>query len=116
MPQHKQEQQPITQTITKEQDQKKEQGQHYSTNNNFQNPIFGSCIPLNPNTKKRYPDRFKAFLDYANISGIDIKENVNSFYKLIEKHGTRWLEVELLKFFGLQNMINHMLKYIAVDG
>jgi len=29
---------------------------------------------------------------------------------------TRWLEVELLKFFKLQNMINHVLKYIAVDG
>jgi hypothetical protein len=59
---------------------------------------------------------FKAFLDYANIPGIDIEENVNSFYKLIEKNGTKWLEVELLKFFRLQNMINHMLKYIAVDG
>jgi hypothetical protein len=47
--QHKQEQQQITQTITKEQYQKKEQWQRSNTapTITFKILIFGSCIPLN---------------------------------------------------------------------
>jgi hypothetical protein len=33
-----------------------------------------------PETKKRYPDRFKAFLDYIRISGTDIEERLVNFY------------------------------------
>jgi hypothetical protein len=59
---------------------------------------------LNANeTQRQYPRRFQLFLDYLQISGSTIEDNTNSFYKLIEKNGTRWLGVGLLKFFMVQN-------------
>ena len=54
-------------------------------------------------TQRQYPRRFQQFLDYLQLEELTIEENVNSFYKLIEKNGTSWLELELLKFFRLQN-------------
>jgi hypothetical protein len=54
-------------------------------------------------TQRQYPRRFQQFLDYLQLKELTIEENVNLFYKLIEKNGTTWLELELLKFFRLQN-------------
>jgi hypothetical protein len=56
-----------------------------------------------PESQRQNPRRFQQFLDFLQIKGPTIEENVNSFYKLIENNGSRWLEVELLKFFRLQN-------------
>ena len=45
---------------------------------NFQNPYFRFMYSIkSPETKKRYPDRFKAFLDYIQIPGINIEERLN---------------------------------------
>jgi hypothetical protein len=54
-------------------------------------------------TKRQYPRRLQIFLEYLRIEGSTIEENANSFYKLVEKNGARWLESHLLKFFMIQN-------------
>ncbi len=54
-------------------------------------------------TKRQYPHQFQIFLDYLHIEGSTIEENANSFYKLVERNGTVWLESGLLKFFMIQN-------------
>jgi hypothetical protein len=56
-----------------------------------------------PESQRQYPGRFQQFLDFLQINETTIEENVNTLYNLIEKNGTRWLEVELLKFFRLRN-------------
>ena len=71
MQQNKQEQS-ITQTIAKKQQQ--EQEQQYNTNNNFQNQYFRFIYSIHSEeTKKRYPDRFKTFLDYLQVPGRNIE-------------------------------------------
>jgi integrase len=54
-------------------------------------------------TQRQCPRRFQQFLNYLQLKELTIEANIDSFYKLIEKNGTSWLELELLKFFRLQN-------------
>jgi hypothetical protein len=69
-----QQQQPNSQTYQQKQ-------QQYQSKHDFQNPNFRIMYAIkSPETKKRYPDRFKAFLDYIQISGTDIEERLVNFY------------------------------------
>jgi hypothetical protein len=54
-----------------------------------------------PETKKRYPDRFKAFLDYIQISVKDIEERRVNFYNAA-KQNLPWLQNSLMNFFIFQ--------------
>jgi len=54
-----------------------------------------------PETKKRYPDRFKAFLDYVGISGINIEERLINFYNKVIQN-TQWLQSSLMSFIIFQ--------------
>jgi integrase len=56
-----------------------------------------------PESQRQYPRRFQKFLNFLQINEPTIEEKVNILYSLIEKNGTKWLEVELLKFFRIQN-------------
>ena len=50
-------------------------------NHNFQNLYFRYMYAIkSPETKKRYRDRFKTFLDYIQIPGTDIEERIVNFY------------------------------------
>ena len=49
---------------------------------------------------------------YFQLKELRIEENVNSFYKAIEKNGTSWLELELFKFFRLQIKGLKEMKYL----
>jgi hypothetical protein len=54
-----------------------------------------------PETKKRYPDRFKTFLDYIQIPGTDIEERLINFYNQA-KQNLPWLQNSLMNFFIFQ--------------
>ena len=60
-----------------------------------------------PETKKRYPDRFKAFLDYIEVPGTKIEERLNNFYKEA-KQSPQWLQNSLMNFiiFQKERVIN----------
>jgi len=74
----------IAQTIAKKQHLKQvqqEQQRQYSINNNFQNPYFRFLYSIHSEeTKKRYPDRFKTFLDYLQVPGRNIEERLLNFH------------------------------------
>ncbi len=75
---------------------------HHQCNHDFQNPYFRLiyAIPA-PETKKRYPDRFKAFLDYVGIDGAGIEERLVNFYNQA-KQNPRWLQSSLMDFIEFQ--------------
>jgi hypothetical protein len=54
-----------------------------------------------PQTKNRYPDRFRTFLDFAEIGGEVIEERLLNFYN-IAKANPQWLQDSLLNFFMYQ--------------
>ncbi len=54
-----------------------------------------------PETKKRYPDRFKAFLDYIQIPGKNIEERLVNFYNKA-KQNLPWLQNSLMNFIIFQ--------------
>ncbi len=56
-------------------------------------------------SNRQYPRRFQLFLDYLQIKDMSIEDKINSFYLVVERNGTSWLETELLKFFSLQNQM-----------
>jgi hypothetical protein len=56
-----------------------------------------------PETKKRYPDRFKAFLDYVQIPGINIEERLNNLYNQA-KQNPQWLQNSLIDFIVFQKV------------
>jgi hypothetical protein len=97
--QHKQEQ-IITQIIAHKQQQKHEQ--QHTTINNFQNSYFRflDSIP-SKQTNKRYPDRFKTFLDYLQIPGSNIEERLLNFHNQA-KQNPQWLQNSLLDFIVVQ--------------
>jgi len=100
--QNKQEQQPITLDIVQKQQQEQNQEQQYSTNNNFQNPYFRFIYSIHSEeTKKRYPDRFKTFLDYLQVPGRNIEERLLNFYNQT-KQNPHWLQNSLLDFIVVQ--------------
>jgi hypothetical protein len=75
--------------------------QHQS-NHNFQNSYFRFMYAIkSPETKKRYPDRFKAFLDYIQIPGNDIEERLVDFYNEA-KQNLPWLQKSLINFIIFQ--------------
>ena len=102
--QNKQEQS-ITQTIAKRQYQEQEheeQQRQHSIINNFQNPYFRFLYSIHSEaTKKRYPDRFKTFLDYLKIPGRNIEERLLSFHNQA-KQNPQWLQNSLLDFIVIQ--------------
>jgi hypothetical protein len=66
--------------------------QHQSNHHNFHNPYFRFMYAIkSPETKKRYPDRFKTFLDYIQIPGNDIEERLVNFYNQA-KQNLPWLQ------------------------
>lgn len=56
-----------------------------------------------PESKRQYPRRLQMFLDHLQIHELTIEEKSNSFFKMIKDRGTSWLEIELIKFFTMQN-------------
>ncbi|TVP40802.1 hypothetical protein [Candidatus Nitrosocosmicus arcticus] len=54
-----------------------------------------------PQTKKRYPDRFRTFLDFAEIEGLGIEERLINLYN-IAKEKPQWLQDSLLNFIIYQ--------------
>ncbi|MDQ6724110.1 MAG: hypothetical protein M3Z01_07590 [Thermoproteota archaeon] len=54
-----------------------------------------------PETKKRYPNRFKAFLDYIEMPGSDIEERLINFYNE-SKQNSQWLQSSLMNFIIFQ--------------
>jgi hypothetical protein len=54
-----------------------------------------------PETKKRYSDRFKAFLDYIGIPGAYIEERLSHFYNEA-KQNPQWLQNALMNFIIFQ--------------
>jgi hypothetical protein len=71
-------------------------------NQNFQNPYFRFIYSIkSPETKKRYPDRFKAFLDYCEIPGLEIEERLVNFCNKA-KQNPQWLQNSLMNFIIFQ--------------
>ena len=54
-----------------------------------------------PETKKRYPQRFKTFLDYLRIPGDTIEDRINIFYENAIQN-TDWPQNSLINFIMLQ--------------
>lgn len=54
-----------------------------------------------PETKKRYPMRFKTFLDYVEIPGNGIEERLITFYEKV-KEDSNWLQNSLIDFITFQ--------------
>ncbi len=54
-----------------------------------------------PQTKKRYPDRFRAFLDFVEIKGQGIEDRLIHLYN-IAKENPQWLQDSLLSFIMYQ--------------
>jgi hypothetical protein len=54
-----------------------------------------------PETKKRYPDRFDAFLDYAEMPGTTTEERLINFYN-DAKQNPQWLQSSLMIFIMFQ--------------
>jgi hypothetical protein len=97
--QHKQEQ-IISQIIAHKQQQKQEQ--RNTTTNNFQNSYFRFLYSIpSKQTKKRYPDRFKTFVDYIQIPGSNIEERLLNFHNQT-KQNPQWLQNSLLDFIVVQ--------------
>ena len=78
--------------------------QHQS-NQDFQNPYFRFIYAIkSPETKKRYPDRFKAFLDYVGISGENIEERLINFYNKA-KQNPQWLQSPIMSFIIFKKIV-----------
>ena len=72
------------------------------SNHDFQNPYFGFMYVIKtPETKKRYPDRFKAFLDYEEIPGTTTEERLLRFYEQA-KQNPQWQLGFLMRFILFQ--------------
>ncbi len=73
-----------------------------NSTNTFKIHSFALCILLNSlKPKKRYPDRFKAFIDYIQIFGTDIEEKLVNFYNPANQN-LPWLQSSLTSFFIFQ--------------
>jgi hypothetical protein len=78
------------------------QQQQYQSKHDFQNPYFRFMDAIkSPETKKRYPDRFKAFLDYIQIPGTNIEERLVNFYNQANQNPP-WLQSSLMSFLIFQ--------------
>ena len=76
--------------------------QLYENTNNFQTPYSRFMYSISsPETKKRYPDRFRTFLDYLQIPGNDIEERLLNFYNQA-KQNPQWLQNSLMDFIVFQ--------------
>ncbi len=76
--------------------------QHSQNNHDFQNPYVRFMYSIkSPETKKRYPNRFKTFLDYIQVSGDNIEERLISFYKKA-KENPQWLQNSIINFMIYQ--------------
>ncbi len=68
----------------------------------FQNPYVRFIYAIkSPETRKRYPKRFKAFLDYVEIPGEEIEEILINFYDRA-KQDIHWLQDSLIHFILFQ--------------
>ena len=68
------------------------------SNRDFQNPYFRFMYAIkSPETKKRYPDRFKTFLDYVDILGTTTEERLLNFYNNA-KQNPKWLQGSIMSF------------------
>lgn len=68
----------------------------------FQNPYTRFMYAIkSPETKKRYPKRFKTFLDYVEIPGDEIEERWINFYNKA-KQDSQWLQDSLIHFIIFQ--------------
>ncbi len=77
-----------------------QQHQQNQRNHNFQNPYYRFMYSnKSPETKKRYPDRFKAFLDYIQNPGTNIEERLLNFYNEA-KQNPQWRRCYYLRFSG----------------
>jgi hypothetical protein len=82
--------------------QTKQQQNQYQFNHNFQNLYFRFMYSIkSPETKKRYPDRFKAFLDYIKIPRLEIEERLVNFYNQANQN-LPWLQNSLMSLFIFQ--------------
>jgi len=54
-----------------------------------------------PETKKRYPQRFKTFLDYLKIPEVELEKRLIDFYEKAVKNPT-WLQDSLIDFISFQ--------------
>ncbi len=54
-----------------------------------------------PETKKRYPNRLKTFLDYIQVPEDNIEERLISFYKKAREN-PQWLQNSLINFMIYQ--------------
>lgn len=69
---------------------------------NFQNPYTRFMYAIkSPETKKRYPMRFKTFLDYVEIPGSGIEERIIKFYDKV-KQDSSWFQNSLIDFITFQ--------------
>jgi len=70
-----------------------------------------------PESKRQYPKRFQVFLDFLKIEGPTIEDKANKFYDLILSNGSEWLEIQLIRFFTLQNnRVVRMERYHTIYG
>jgi hypothetical protein len=69
---------------------------------NFHTPYTRFMYAIkSPETKKRYPMRFKTFLDYVQMPGNEIEERLIVFYDRA-KQDSIWLQNSLIDFITLQ--------------
>ena len=70
--------------------------------NNFLDPYGRFMYAIrSPQTKKRYPQRFIAFLDYVEITGVDIHTRINNFYER-GKDDHQWIQDSMMSFIEFQ--------------
>ncbi len=70
--------------------------------NNFLDPYGRFMYAIrSPQTKKRYPQRFIAFLDYVEITGLDIHTRINNFYER-GKDDHQWIQDSMMSFIEFQ--------------
>ncbi|HEY6536981.1 MAG TPA: hypothetical protein VIY08_14485 [Candidatus Nitrosocosmicus sp.] len=77
-------------------------------NHDFQNPYIRFMYSIkSPETKKRYPNRLKTFLDYIQIPGKDIEERLVNLYNKA-KENPQWLQNSFMNFmiFQKERVIN----------
>jgi hypothetical protein len=87
-------QQPLSPKVSQQQSQQ--------NNHDFQNPHIRFMYSIkSPETKKRYPNRFKTILDYIQILGNDIEERLINFYNKA-KENPQWLQNSLMNFMIFQ--------------
>ena len=78
--------------MQQQQQQSLKDNDNSSNKNNYQTPYSRFMYSIHsPETQKRYPDRFKAFLDFIQTPGIDIEERLLNFYNQAKPTtGTRY--------------------------